>query len=263
MTPEELTSVGLRLQVEGPVATITVARPEVRNAQTPAMWRALGTLGRDLPDDVRVVVVQGEGEHFSSGLDRSVLDPRGSAAGGESVLALLAGTDEAMADTIGEYQEGFTFLRDPRFVSIAKVRGYAVGAGFQLALSCDLRLAADDSRFSMKESALGLVPDLTGTQPLVEAVGYSRALEICATARVVEAEEAVRIGLVHSACPADQLDEAVDAMTRILVGTMPGVVAETKGLLQGAADRSLDDQRRLEREAQTRRFRAVAAAMGG
>lgn len=263
MTPEELTSVGLRLQVDGPVATITLARPEVRNAQTPAMWRALATVGTQIPGDVRVVVVQGEGEHFSSGLDRSVLDPRSTAAGGESVLSLLAGTDEAMADTIGEYQEGFTFLRDPRFVSIAKVRGYAVGAGFQLALACDLRLAADDARFSMKESALGLVPDLTGTKPLVEAVGYSRALEICATARVVEADEAVRIGLVHSSCPTDRLDEVVDVMAQTLVGTMPGVVSETKSLLQGAADRSLDDQRRLEREAQTRRFRAVAAAMGG
>lgn len=263
MTPEELSAVGLRYEVEGPVATITLSRPEVRNAQTPAMWRALAGLGAAIPDEVRVVVVQGEGEHFSSGLDRSVLDPRGNAAGGESVLALLAGSDEAMADTIGEYQEGFTFLRDPRFVSVAKVRGYAVGAGFQLALSCDVRMVSTDARFSMKESALGLVPDLTGTKPLVEAVGYSRALEICATARMVEADESVRIGLALSAHGADELDEAVNRMVQTLVGTMPDVLSETKTLLQGAADRSLDDQRRLEREAQTRRFRAVAAAMGG
>lgn len=263
MTPEELHAVGLRYEVEGPVATITLHRPEVRNAQTPAMWRALAALGRSIGDDVRVVVVRGEGDHFSSGLDRSVLDPRGNAAGGESVLALLAGSDEAMADTIGEYQEGFTFLRDPRFVSVALVRGFAVGAGFQLALSCDLRIVAHDAKFCMKESALGLVPDLTGTKPLVEAVGYSRALEICATARVVKADEAVRIGLALAAHPADELDEAVNEVVRTLVGTMPSVVAETKALLRGAEARSLDEQRRLEREAQTRRFRAVAAAMGG
>ena len=67
------------------------------------------------------------------------------------------------------------------------MRGYAIGAGFQLALSCDLRVVADDAQFSMKESALGLVPDLTGTKPLVESVGYARALEICATARMVGA----------------------------------------------------------------------------
>lgn len=263
MTPEELAAVGLRLDVDGAVATITLDRPEVRNAQTPGMWRALARVGQNLPDDVRVVVVEGEGEHFSSGLDRSVLDPRGATAGGESVLALLAGSDEAMADTIGEYQEGFTFLRDPRFVSIAKVRGYAVGAGFQLALSCDFRVVADDAKFSMKESALGLVPDLTGTKPLVEAVGYSRALEICATARVVDADEAVRIGLALAAHPADELDGAVDNLATTLVGTMPDVVAETKALLQGAEHRTLDEQRQLERTSQTRRFRAVAAAMGG
>ncbi|QCX27505.1 enoyl-CoA hydratase/isomerase family protein [Nocardioides jishulii] len=263
MTPEELAAVGLRLDVDGAVATITLDRPDVRNAQTPGMWRALARVGQSLPADVRVVVVEGEGEHFSSGLDRSVLDPRGAAAGGESVLALLAGSDETMADTIGEYQEGFTFLRDPRFVSIAKVRGYAVGAGFQLALSCDFRLVADDAKFSMKESALGLVPDLTGTKPLVEAVGYSRALEICATARVVAADEAVRIGLALSAHPADELDGAVETLATTLVGTMPDVVAETKALLQGAEHRTLDEQRQLERTSQTRRFRAVAAAMGG
>ena len=261
MTPEELLAVGLRCDVEGPVATITLDRPEVRNAQTPAMWRALGTLGAAIPESVRVVVVQGAGETFSSGLDRSMLDPRGSE--GESVAGLLRLSDAELADTIGEYQAGFTFLRDPRFVSIAKVRGFAVGAGFQLALSCDFRVVAEDAKFCMKESALGLVPDLTGTKPLVEAVGYSRALDICATARTVLADEAVRIGLAHSAHPAERLDEAVETLTKSLVGTMPDVLAETKALLQGASERSLDDQRRAEREAQTRRFRAVAAAMGG
>ena len=75
MTPEDLAAVGLRLQIEGPVATVTLDRPDVRNAQTPAMWLALGEIGRTLPDDVRVVVVTGEGETFSAGLDRAMLDP--------------------------------------------------------------------------------------------------------------------------------------------------------------------------------------------
>src|SRR5689334_25086881 len=75
MTPEELAAVGLRLDLDGPVATVTLDRPDVRNAQTPAMWLALGEIGRTLPDDVRVVVVTGEGETFSAGLDRAMLDP--------------------------------------------------------------------------------------------------------------------------------------------------------------------------------------------
>ena len=261
MTPADLAAVGLRLEIEGPVATITLDRPEVRNAQTPAMWIALGELGASLPDDVRVVVVTGEGETFSAGLDRAMLDPGNAGEG--SVLGLLALSDEDASARIEEFQRGFTWLRDPRFVSIAKVRGYAIGAGFQLALSCDLRMVADDAKFSMKESALGLVPDLTGTKPLVEHVGYARALEICATARVVPAEEAVRIGLATAAVPGADLDAAVADLAAALAAPMPGVVPETKALLQGAADRDLDEQRRLEREAQVRRFRAVAAAFAG
>lgn len=259
MTPDHLAAIGLRLDVEGPIATITLDRPEVRNAQTPAMWVALGEIGRTLPDDVRVVVVEGEGDTFSAGLDRAMLDPTNAGEG--SVLGLLALSDENASARIDEFQQGFTWLRDPRFVSIAKVRGYAIGAGFQLALSCDLRMVADDAKFSMKESALGLVPDLTGTKPLVEHVGYARALEICATARVVTADEAVRIGLATASVPAADLDAVVAELAAALVAPMPGVVSETKALLQGAADRELDEQRRLEREAQVRRFRAVAAAL--
>ncbi len=258
MTPEELAAVGLRLEVEGPVATVILDRPDVRNAQTPAMWLALGELGERLPDDVRVVVVTGAGETFSAGLDRAMLDPTNAGPG--TVLELLSlGDDEASA-RIDAFQSGFTWLRDPRFVSIAKVRGHAVGAGFQLALSCDLRVVADDAKFCMKESALGLVPDLTGTRPLVEHVGYARALEICATARVVGAEEAVRIGLAQASYAAEDLDAAVTELAAALCAPMPGVVPETKALLQGAVERDLDEQRRLEREAQVRRFRAVAAA---
>ena len=261
MTPEELAAVGLRLDVDGAVATVTLDRPEVRNAQTPAMWLALAEVGASLPDDVRVVVVTGEGDTFSAGLDRAMLDPANAGEG--TVLGLLALSDEEASARIGEFQRGFTWLRDPRFVSVAKVRGYAVGAGFQLALSCDLRVAADDAKFCMKESALGLVPDLTGTKPLVEHVGYARALEICATARVVEAAEAQAIGLTTHVVPAADLDRAVADLAAALAAPMPDVVTETKKLLQGAADRGLDEQRRLEREAQVRRFRAVAAALGG
>ena len=263
MTPADLAAVGLRLEIEGPVATVTLDRPEVRNAQTPAMWLALGEIGRTLPDDVRVVVVTGEGATFSAGLDRAMLDPASAEGSGESVIGLLALTDEEASARIEEFQRGFTWLRDPRFVSIAKVRGYAIGAGFQLALSCDLRVVAEDAKFSMKESALGLVPDLTGTKPLVEHVGYARALEICATARVVTADEAVRIGLATASVPSADLDAAVADLAAALVAPMPGVVPETKALLQGAADRDLDEQRRLERESQVRRFRAVAAALAG
>ena len=75
MTLPDLAAVGLEYSVAGPVATITINRPDVRNAQTPAMWRALAAIGRQIPDEVRVVVVTGRGSTFSAGLDRSMLDP--------------------------------------------------------------------------------------------------------------------------------------------------------------------------------------------
>ena len=262
MDAETLEHAGLKYAVEGAVATITLHRPEVRNAQTPTMWRALAALGAEIPDDVRVVVLRGSGHSFSAGLDRAMLDPTNT-SGEESVAGLLSLSDAELSATIDAYQQGFTFLRDPRFVSIAAVQGYAIGAGFQIALSCDLRVAADDAQFCMKESALGLVPDLTGTKPLVECVGYARALEICATARMVGAAEAVDIGIALAAVPAAELDATVADLVGALTAPMVGAVRETKALLQGAADRSLEDQRRLEREAQSRRFRELAALMGG
>jgi enoyl-CoA hydratase/carnithine racemase len=256
MTPESLAEVGLQLSVTGALATVTLDRPDVRNAQTPAMWAGLRAIGASLPDDVRVVVVRGSGHSFSAGLDRAMLDP----ATGDVGRLLTLGDDEISA-TIDDYQQGFTWLRDPRFVSIAAVHGYAIGAGFQLALSCDLRVVAEDAQFCMKESALGLVPDLTGTKPLVEAVGYARALEICATARMVGAAEAVEIGLALTSVPVDRLDDTVADLVAALTAPLAGAVTETKRLLLSAAATDLEDQRRLEREAQIRRFRELASLM--
>src|SRR5947209_8997455 len=118
--------------------------------------------------------------------------------------------DDSFLDTIASYQAGFSWLRRPEFVSVAAVQGHAVGAGFQLALACDIRIAATDAQFTMAEPTLGLVPDLGGTQVLVDLVGYSRALEICATGRRVGAEEADRIGLVNLVVAGAQLAQAVD-----------------------------------------------------
>ncbi len=263
MTPDELGDAGLRYDVSGVVATVTLDRPEVRNAQTPRMWRTLAAIGDEIPDDVRVVVLRGAGQSFSAGLDRAMLDPAGAGDDVESVAALLSQPDDRVSETIDAFQRGFTWLRDPRFVSIAVVQGHAIGAGFQLALSCDLRVVGDDVGFCMKEAALGLVPDLTGTKPLVEAVGYARALEICATARVVSAAEALEIGLATVVCPVAELDAATADLVAALTAPLSGAVRETKALLLAAQCRTLDEQRRHEREAQTRRFRELSRMMGG
>jgi len=247
---------GLRLELDGPVATITLDRPETRNSQTPATWDALRVIGESIGGDVRVVVVRGAGDTFSSGLDRRLL----SGGAGPSLLDLLELSDEEMAARIGSWQEGFTWLRRPGFVSVAAVRGAAIGAGFQLALACDLRVLADDARLCMREPLLGLVPDLTGTKPLVECVGYSRALEICATTRWVPAEEARDIGLATAVVPSEELEDAVADLVAALMAPVHAAVSETKALLQSAGELDPKDQRLAERQAQVRRFRALGRA---
>ncbi|WP_029112022.1 enoyl-CoA hydratase/isomerase family protein [Mycobacterium sp. URHB0044] len=255
-TSDELRSAGLAFSVDGPVAEIVLCAPERRNTQTPAMWRALAALGRSMPDEVRIVVVRAEGPSFSAGLDRSMLSDGVEV---ETVRGLLDSTDLAAARLIGEYQQGFTFLRDPNFVSIAAVQGHAVGGGFQLALACDIRVVADDVTFCMKEPALGLVPDLTGLRPLVRQVGYARALELCVRARNIDATEAVTLGIAQSGVPVGELTSEVDALVRSVLQSDTDAVRETKRLLQSAENLDLEQQRTLESAAQVRRLRALAA----
>jgi enoyl-CoA hydratase/carnithine racemase len=248
----------LALTIEGQVATITLDCPDRRNSQTPTMWRALADIGAGLPEDVRVVVVRGAGPSFSAGLDVGLLTGDG-APDEEAVSDLLHRADDEVLAAIDDYQRGFTWLRDPRFVSIAQVQGHAIGAGFQLALACDLRVVAEDVKFCMKEPALGLVPDLTGTRPLVEIVGYARALEICATARYVLADEARELGLATVVVPAADLDTTAADLAEAILANAAGAVRETKALLQSAVSTDLDGQRLLERQAQLRRFRELTA----
>ena len=257
---DTLADAGLRLVVADEVATITLDRPDVRNAQTPATWRALATIGESLGDEVRVVVVRAEGPSFSAGLDRAMFSPEGLP--GEPTLAQLGSLGDGEIDeTIRAFQAGFSWLREPELVSVAAVQGHAVGAGFQLALACDLRVVADDARFAMRETSLGLVPDLGGTKPLVDAVGPSRALEICATGRWVEAGEARDLGLATLVVPRQRLDASVADLVAALVEPLHGAVAGLKQLLVGAAERSYEDQLLAERVVQAERLRELARAM--
>jgi enoyl-CoA hydratase/carnithine racemase len=130
------------------------------------------------------------------------------------------------------------------------VRGHAIGAGFQLALSCDLRVFADDARVCMKEPALGLVPDLTGTKPLADTVGLPRALEMCLTARTVAAAEAHRLGLAEIVVPPGRLEATVADLAAALLATDAATARATKKLLQAAAVNTLDEQAAAERRAQ-------------
>ncbi len=197
---------GLRHQIDGPVATITLCRPGPGYAQSPRLWAALHDVGASLPGSVRVVVIRAEGESFGA----------------------------ARADPVGSFPPEFGWLQRPDRVTVAAVHGHAVGVGFHLALACDLRVVADNARFAMRETSLGLVPDLGGSQPLVEAVGYSRALEICVTGREVDAWEAMQLGLATVVVPLAELDQAVGDLVAALTAPPHEAVTATKALLRDA-----------------------------
>ena len=144
-------------------------------------------------------------------------------------------------------------------MSIAAVQRHAIGAGFQLALACDLRILTDDAKLCMKEPALGLVPDLTGTKPLVDIVGLPRATEICLTARTVSAHEAAQLRLAELVVPAADLDDAVADLTAALLATDAAAARATKQLLAQAGRNTLEQQAAAERRAQATLLRARAA----
>ena len=239
------------------MVTVTLDRPAIRNAQTPSTWRALAAVGAALPASTRVVVLRGEGTVFSAGIDLRAFTPDG--IDGDRILADIGATDDAgAADLIAGFQEAFSWWHDRDDVlTVAVVQGAAVGAGFQLALACDLRICSTQARFSMRETSLGLVPDLTGTHPLVRAVGYSRALEICVTGRWVDAAEAVTLGLAVSSVEPDGLDDAVAALVAALTAAPESAVRATKAVLRGALVNDPEAQRRLERETQVPLIRGM------
>ena len=253
-----LDEAGISTAREGAVLTVTLNRPERRNAQTPATWRALAHIGADLPTDVAVVILRAEGVSFSAGMDRRMFTPDGIA--GEPSLGDIVAARDRGGDIIAEWQAAFTWWRTCDAITIAAVQGHAVGAGFQLALATDLMIVAHDAQLSMREAAYGLVPDLGGTHPLVAAVGYSRALDICLTTRWIGAEEALTSGIAVRNVPPTGLDAAAQELAAALAGLIPGTAPATKHLLAGAAGRSRAEQTVAERQAQMDRLRQLLAA---
>ncbi|SDF01528.1 Enoyl-CoA hydratase [Blastococcus aurantiacus] len=246
----------VRTARDGAVLTVTLDRPEQLNAQTPATWAALASVGESLDDEVRVVVLRGAGRSFSAGLDRSLFSPEPGTDGGLGDLG-RAPTAEA-EERIRGYQAGFRWLRRPGIVSIAAVQGHAIGAGCQLALACDLRVLTEDAQLRLPEPTLGLVPDLTGTSNLVELVGYSRAMEICLTGRPVGAAEAHAMGLANVVVPREQLDDAVAQLTAALLAPPVAASRASAALVRSAVRNDPETQDAAERSAQVLRLQELA-----
>lgn len=252
----------LRVERRGAVQTVTLANPSQRNAMTPSLWRALGQVAADTPDEVRVVVLRGDGRSFCAGLHRQMLTAEGI-EGEDDMLAVAERGEQHAEAMIEEFQRGFTRWAELSAVVVAGVQGHAIGGGFQLALAADLRVATDDVQLAMRETSLGMVPDLAGTSPLVQLVGVSRALEICATGRLVGAVEAREMGLVNLVVPTGELDAGVEQVVVGLLAAPDLALRALKPLLRAAVTSTPSQQQAAERAANARLLATMARVATG
>jgi enoyl-CoA hydratase/carnithine racemase len=220
------------------VGWVRLNRPEKLNSFTVRMWRELRDLGQKLRDDdqLRAVIVIGNGRAFSSGIDTTVFtDPR---ADDDIEGGADAGTRHAdpMVDGILRTQEAYTWLEEAPYPTIAAVRGYALGAGLQLALACDIRIFARGTSVGLLEHRYGILPDLGGTQRLPRVVGPGKAKELIWTAARIDADEAFRIGLCERLVDDDRLEVEVTTLARAIAAQPPFAVQGVKQAIE-AADR--------------------------
>jgi 2-(1,2-epoxy-1,2-dihydrophenyl)acetyl-CoA isomerase len=218
----------LVLDRSGSIATITLNRPDARNALDMVMRRELVAVLDEIESDAsaRVVVLSGAGGHFCSGGDvKTMRDKRHTAAEGRARVELLNRMVLRLVD----------FPRP----TIAMVDGYAVGAGSNLALCCDLIVASDRAKFGELFWKIGLVPDGGGTWLLPRVVGMARAKELIFTADIIDADEAARIGLVNRVVPVAELEKTVHALAEKIAAGPPGVLRMAKHMVNRAATSDL------------------------
>jgi enoyl-CoA hydratase/carnithine racemase len=224
-------------RVEAPhVAVITLNRAQVLNAINQQMAFELLDACQRLRDanDVWVAVLTGAGPRaFSSGVDLKEASGQPPAAGGPSVQARAV--------------EAVAAIEQP---TIAAVQGYALGGGFELALACDIRIAAENAQFGFPEASRGLMPSLGGTQRLPRLIGRGKALELLLTAQSMDAAEAHRVGLVTSVVPPDRLLPEALSLAARLAEVAPLAARYCKEAALKGMDLTLEQGLRLETDLQ-------------
>lgn len=229
----------ITFSISGQIARLTLNRPERLNSFTSAMHaevrEALATLG-----DARVVVLTGAGRGFCAGQDLNDRTP----ADGEPVD--LGATVEADWNPLVR-----TLAALPQPV-IARVNGVAAGAGANIALACDMVVAARSAKFIQSFAAIGLIPDSGGTWVLPRLVGQARALGMALTGEPIMAEQAAEWGLIWKAVHDDALDAEVDRLAARLASLPPLALAETKRLIRSSWAHTLDEELDRQRDAMRR-----------
>jgi enoyl-CoA hydratase/carnithine racemase len=249
----------LRLERDGSVAWLRLARPDRLNSFTVEMWNELRELGAELTRDttLRALVVIGEGRAFSSGIDTSVFAGDTFSTAPENGDGPLGTSPDAGArhadpvvDSIMRTQDAYTWLEEAPFATIAAVRGYALGAGLQLAIACDLRVVARGTKLGLLEFKYGIIPDLGGTQRLPRLVGAGKAKELIFTAAQIDADEAHRIGIADRLVDDDELEAVAGELATVIAAQPPLAVQGAKRAVNAATVADIRDGLRVEAESQ-------------
>lgn len=225
----------ITVERDGPIATITLNRPNVLNALNLAMLdelgRALATLDAD--DALRAVILTGAGpKAFAAGADIAELNALPDARAGEE----QARRGQALTVAIER-------LRVP---VIAAVNGFALGGGCEIAMACDIRIASENAKFGQPEVNLGIVPGYGGTQRTTRLLGEGWAMYLCLTGEMIDAQEALRIGLVQKVLPADALIGEARRIAELIAAKAPLAITATKRAIVDGAALTLADGLALE-----------------
>src|SRR5882757_3991604 len=229
------------LRIEGPIATITLNRPAAFNSINLSIAQKLEQLGAEIEgnDDIRVLVIEGEGRAFCAGGDLQTI----AAAAAADTIAPVVG------EMLGHYHAFITTLRRMPKIVLSSVHGSAAGAGLSLAFVADLCIAAEDARFTPAYSKLGVSPDGGGTVGLAASVGPRRALQIFLAEDSFSAAKAYEWGLVAKVVPAAELKAATRELALRLAQNAPAGLAATKALVHRAPTTPIEQQLDAERDA--------------
>lgn len=214
------------------VMVITLNRSQAVNALSQELISQLNEALRDAESnpDIGAMILMGNDKAFAAGVDIREMQ------------------DQASTQGVGDFIAPFEFLTQCRKPIIAAVSGYALGGGCELAMMCDIILAADTAQFGQPEITIGTIPGIGGTQRLTRLIGKTKAMELCLTGRIMDAKEAERCGLVTRIVPAQQLkEEALILAQKIATFSQP-VVQMVKEAIRAAENMPLTDGIRFERQ---------------
>lgn len=232
----------------GRVGVITLNRPAQLNALNDALMDAMGQalLGLDADPDIGAIVITGSDKAFAAGAD----------------IAVMADWTYMDVFQSGFITRNWETIRQVRKPVIAAVAGYAMGGGCELALACDIVIAAESAQFALPEIKLAMLPGAGGTQRLPRAVGKAKAMDMCLSARMLNAEEADRYGLVSRVVPDTELQAtALKLATQIAGYSLPALMA-IKESVNRAHESSLSEGILFERRALHARFASDDAHEG-